>query len=153
MTRELEPRIVTRDAAPTAVIRGRERMDELTAFYDRAFETLGAALGAQGIQPGEAFGKYGAMQDGVADIEVGFVVDRPVEAGGGVLPSELPAGEYATATHVGPYDGLQQSWGALGDWIREQGRTSGQTVFEVYVDEPDSTNADVVATDLFWSLD
>lgn len=153
MTRELEPRIVTRDAVPTAVIRGRERMDELTTFYDRAFETLGAALGAQGIQPREAFGRYGAMQDGVADIEVGFVVDGPVEAGGGVLASELPAGEYATSTHVGPYEGLQGSWEALGDWIQQQGRTSGQTVFEVYVDNPSTTSADVVTTDLFWSLD
>lgn len=151
-TTEQSPRIITRDAETTAVVRARERMDNLPALYDRAYPALAAALAEQGMGHGAAFGRYGAMDEGVVDIEIGFVTDGVVSPDGDVAPGEIPGGEYATITHVGSYDSLGASWEALGAWIKEQGRTAGQTVFEVYTDDPTDADPATLRTDLFWSL-
>lgn len=146
------PQVVNRDPATTAVVRARERMDDLAQLYDRAFPALAEVLGQQGLEHGAPFGMYGPVDDGVVDIEIGFTTSAPVEPSGDVVPGQLPGGEYATMTHVGPYDGLGASWEALGQWIKEQGRTSGQTVFEVYTDDPVGSDPATLRTDLFWSL-
>lgn len=151
-TTENGPRIVTREPETTAVVRAHERMENLSALYDRAYPVLAEALGGQGIAPGPAFGLYGAMNDGAVDIEIGFITDAVVTASGDVAPGQIPGGEYATVTHVGGYDGLGASWEALGKWVAEQGRTPGQTVFEVYTDDPTDADPATLRTDLFWSL-
>ncbi|GAB3813316.1 transcriptional regulator [Tessaracoccus terricola] len=152
-TTEQSPRIINREAEATAVVRARERMENLPALYDRAYPALAAALAEQGLSHGAAFGLYGAMNEGAVDIEIGFTTDGVVEPSGDVAPGELPAGEYATITHVGGYDGLGASWEALGRWVKDQGRTAGQTVFEVYTDDPTDADPATLRTDLFWSLD
>ncbi|MCC2594514.1 GyrI-like domain-containing protein [Tessaracoccus sp. OS52] len=146
------PRIITRDTVGTAVVRGTQRMDELTAFYDRAFPAVAEALGEQGLRPGDAFGLYGAMNDDTAELEVGFVVDGDFRPTGEVEAGELPGGEYATFTHVGSYGTLSRSWEALGKWIQDQDRTSGQTVFEIYRDDPTEADPEAMRTELYWSL-
>ncbi|MGI3781758.1 MAG: GyrI-like domain-containing protein, partial [Janthinobacterium lividum] len=46
-------------------------------------------------------------------VQAGVPVAVPVEADGHVVPDELPAGDYLTTVHVGPYDGLYRATGAL----------------------------------------
>lgn len=146
------PRIITREPVTTAVIRGTQPMDKLTEFYDRAYPAIGEALREQGLAAGDAFGMYGAMDEGMADLEVGFTTDGAVETAGDVVASELPGGQYATLTHVGAYQDLGATWERLGKWITDQGRSSGQTVFEVYRDDPSDTNPETLRTELYWSL-
>lgn len=152
MTDQHTPELVTRQTQPTAVIRTQTRMDQLTEFYDRAFAAVAGVLKAQGIQAGEPFGLYGPVVDGVVEIEVGFTVDGQITPEADVVAGELPGGDYAHLTHVGAYGSLPESWGQLGTWIKEQGRASGQTVVEVYTDDPTGADADSLRTDLFWSV-
>lgn len=70
------------------------------------------------------------------ELEAGFPAGAPVAADGDVLASELPGGTVARATHVGGYDSLGDSWGALVAWATEQGRTPEGRMWEVYVTEP-----------------
>lgn len=151
-TTENGPRIVTREPEGTAVVRAHERIENLPALYDRAYRALAEALAGQGIAPGSAFGLYGAMDEGAVDIEIGFTTDAAVTASGDVAPGQIPGGEYATSTHVGSYEGLGASWEALGRWVAEQERTTGQTVFEVYTDDPTDADPATLRTDLFWLL-
>jgi effector-binding domain-containing protein len=149
-----DPQITSHDAQPTAVVRGRVRMDELGGFYDRAYGQVAEALGRQGTHPaGAAFGYYLTRPAEVVELEAGFPTTAAVAEEGDVVASELPAGEVARGTHVGGYEGLGESWGALARWIGEQGRAPGARMWEVYVTEP-SPEADpaTLRTDLYWTL-
>src|SRR5690606_14011693 len=146
--------ISTQQAQVTAVVRGSVRMDELTAFYDRAYRTVAEALGRQGLQPsGPAFGYYLSPPGEHIELEAGFPTVGQLTADADVVASELPAGEVARGTHTGSYDPLGESWGALGQWIASQGRTSGQRLWEVYVTEPSpEMDRASLRTDLYWTL-
>ncbi len=72
--------------------------------------------------------------------EAGVLVDGPVEMGDGrVEPVVLPGGEMAVACHVGPYERLAETYEAMQRWLTEVGRTAGGAMWEVYIDDPDTT--------------
>ncbi|MYG02265.1 MAG: hypothetical protein F4173_08285 [Acidobacteriia bacterium] len=54
----------------------------------------------------------------------------------GPLFGELPCGTMATVTHIGPYEGLPNTWAALTEWIRSQGLEAAGAPWEVYVTDP-----------------
>ena len=156
------PEIVQQEPVPTAVVRGRVRMEELPSFYDRAYTLVASVLEQQGVQPLEAIGYYLSPPGEYFELEAGFTTAVPVtdetgvgEASGGeVVASSLPGGELARLTHLGAYDRLAESWGRLGRWIDEQGRRPGPGLWEVYVTEPTpETDPESRRTDLYWLLD
>lgn len=149
-----EPQIITHEAVPTAVMRAQDLpMAELPTFYDGAYGRVSEVLAAQGSRPtGAAFGLYLEPPSETFTLEAGFPVAAPITGDGEVHASTLPAGEVATATHAGGYDGLPDSWGALMAWVGEQGRTPG-LLWEVYVTDPSpEMDPATLRTDLFVQL-
>jgi effector-binding domain-containing protein len=131
------PRLITLEAATTAVIRGEVPADGLPAFFDGAFQHLPKTLAGQGIRPlSAAFALYHRPPAATFDLEVGFVVDRPVRPEGDVVPGSLPGGRVARLVHVGGFDGLGASWERLTSWVREQGLTPSGVFWEVYLTRP-----------------
>ena len=63
----------------------------------------------------------------VIDMENDMVVQAGVPVGerlavvGGIKAGVLPAGQYVSTTHVGPYDGLYDATRGLLQWAEEQG--------------------------------
>ena len=149
-----DPTITAHEAEPTAVIRESVSMEGLADFYDRAYRAVAESLGRQGVQPaGAAFGYYLTMPTERFELEAGFPTGAPVAADGDVLASELPGGTVARATHVGGYDSLGDSWGALVAWATEQGRTPEGRMWEVYVTEPTpQLDPATLCTDLYLLL-
>jgi effector-binding domain-containing protein len=148
------PEVVDMPAQVTAVVRGRVRMEELPAFFDRSFGRLGQVLAAQGVAPtGAAFARYHGPPGADADLEVGFPTSAEVRPDGDVGPGSLPGGRVARATHLGSFDGLGQAWGELFAWVGAQGFDADNTMWEVYVTEPspEMDPADL-RTDLFLAL-
>lgn len=120
-----------------AVIRQRVPKDQLPAFYDHAYPTIGSVLQRQKNKPvGAAIGYYHSWDGEVAEIEAGFPVGRPVTPDGDVVASQLPTGRAATAIHTGPYDNLEQTWSELFTWISEQKLTPGPGFWELYLSDP-----------------
>lgn len=149
-----DPQITTREAVPTAVVSGTVSFEALAGFYDRSFGAVAGAIARQGQAPaGPAFGFYLRPPSDTVDLEVGFPTTSAVADDGEVHPSQLPAGEVATAVHAGSYDELSQSWQALADWIAEQGRQPGPQMWEVYLTEPTpGGEASAMRTELSWLL-
>ena len=111
------PEIVTRAEQPYAAIRTRVPMAELGAFAACIGEVF-AWLGARGVAPaGAPFFKYNAI-DMMRELEVeaGVPVAAAVDGDADVLSGVLPAGRYATVTHVGHPDKLVEATKALLDW-------------------------------------
>ena len=118
------PEIVTRAEQPYVALRGRVSMAEIGAFAVRTPEVF-AWLGAQGLPPaGPPFLRYNVI-DMTRDLEIdnGVPVAAPVEGDAEVIADVLPAGRYATLTHVGHPSELMAATKALLDWAAAQGLT------------------------------
>ena len=59
-------------------------------------------------------------------------VAAPFEPIGNVRPLEIPSGEVATKTHVGPYSGLPAANQAVKEWCARNQMKSGGLSWEVY---------------------
>ena len=118
------PEIVTRTAQPYVAIRGHVSMAEIGAFAVRTPEVF-AWLGARGLPPaGPPFLKYNVI-DMTRQLEIdnGVPVAAPVDVDAEVISGVLPAGRYATLTHVGHPSELMGATKTLLDWAAGQGLT------------------------------
>ena len=132
-----EPEVVSLDPATTATIRDVVAIDELPAFFDRAFSSLAELISAQGVSiTGPAFSLYHDHPSATADVEVGFPTDRPIDPAGGAAPGSLPGGRVARIVHEGGYDELAGAWDQLGAWMSEHGLSFRMPFWEVYLTEP-----------------
>ena len=118
------PEIVTRAEQPYVAIRGHVGMAEIGAFAVRTGEVFGW-LGARGLAPaGAPFLKYNVIDMAAKlEIEAGVPVAAAVTGDDRVVTGVLPAGRYATLTHVGHPSELVAATGALLDWAAGQGLT------------------------------
>jgi effector-binding domain-containing protein len=99
-------------------------MAEIGAFAVRTPEVY-AWLGARGVPPaGPPFLKYNVI-DMTRQLEIdnGVPVAAPVEVDGDVIAGVLPAGRYASLTHVGHPSELMGATKTLLDWAAGQGLT------------------------------
>jgi effector-binding domain-containing protein len=118
------PEIVTRAEQPYVAIRGHVAMAEIGAFAGRTGEVFGW-LGARGLAPaGPPFLKYNVIDMArQLELETGVPVTAPAADEGEVISGVLPAGRYATVTHVGHPSELMGVTKALLDWAAGQGLT------------------------------
>jgi effector-binding domain-containing protein len=116
------PRIVERSEQPYLAIRDLVTMHTVGAIADRLPEIF-VWLGARDLEPaGAPFFKYNLIDmDRRLEVEVGVPVAAPAQGDGDVLAGILPAGRYATLTHVGHPDELIDVTVTLLDWAADQG--------------------------------
>lgn len=132
-----EPEIVTLSAMPVAVVREVVPMRQLTDFFDRAYRTVAATVGKQGVViTGPPVGVYFGTPTDTVDVAAGFPTDRPVTAEDAVTAETLPGGRAAQIMHVGSYDSLQQTYGRLMTWLQDQKLGGGPVMWESYLTEP-----------------
>jgi effector-binding domain-containing protein len=116
------PRIVERAEQPYVAVSGRVTMQTIGTIADRLPEVFGW-LGARGLEPaGAPFLKYDLIDmERQLEVEAGVPVAPAAAAEGEVIAGGLPAGRYASLTHVGHPDGLVEATAALLDWAARQG--------------------------------
>lgn len=120
-----------------AVRRATVEQGRLREFFDTAFPEVWMAVQSQGLAPaGPPFARYHGMPGNEMDVEAGF----PVVGFTGtddVQASTLPACRAAVAVHVGPYEGLADTWDALMRWGGEhQLQRAGDDFWEIYLSDP-----------------
>lgn len=126
---------------PTAVLRETVPMAELRDFFGRAFGAVMGAVQQQHVQlAGPPFALYRGMPTDVVDVEAGFPLAAAfARAGGsdtGVTAGTLPAGPAFEALHIGPYESLQQTYGAILARMQAEGVTPGGAMWEYYLSDP-----------------
>ncbi|MBL7261251.1 GyrI-like domain-containing protein [Paractinoplanes lichenicola] len=117
----MEPKIVELALQPYV---GRRETITMTQFARVAdhLPTMFARLGERGVPvAGAPFFRYRVI-DMSADlvVEAGIPITAPVEVGPPMFVESLPAGRYATVSHIGHPDELMQVTARLLDWAREQ---------------------------------
>lgn len=146
--------LLERKPQPTAVVRATIPVAEIPAFLGRAYEQVMQALRAQGGAPvGPPFAYYLGMPTATVDMEAGFPVAIPYSESGDVVPSELPGGNIASTMHVGPYERMVDTYNALMHWIDERGLVAGQSMWEIYLSDPQQEpDSSKWRTQIFWPV-
>ena len=88
--------------------------------------------------------------DDAPSVEVGVQVSGTFDPRGHVVPSALPGGLVATATHTGAIDHINDTHDSVVTWCRKQGYPLTRVRWEIYGDpDPATGQFDV---DVFWLL-
>jgi effector-binding domain-containing protein len=124
-------------ARPTAVISADLDVDELQTWLGQAFHEIAEHLEATGNSPvGPPFARYHRIAEDRFRVEAGFPVAQQLTLGNGVKGSKLPGGNVAVTTHIGPYDNLEATYGALSRWLESRNATPIGDAWEVYFNGP-----------------
>ncbi|MGV3616921.1 MAG: AraC family transcriptional regulator [Fimbriimonas sp.] len=123
-----------------------------------AFDRIDKWVKAHGVAAQEGIGIYyddpsAVPPDQLRSHAGQFVADDFTAEDPEVEIVDVQGGLYAVATHLGPYDGLIQTWTALYAWIPTSGYELGpHPAFELYVNRCDEVPANEVRTDIHLSL-
>lgn len=126
----------------------------LAAFFDRAYGQIEHVLTEQGRHVTDApYARFYSRPDftdpqSTIDVEAGWPVDGVITDADGVIAGVLPAGRVVRMRHVGSYDGLSAAWERLMGFVAERGLSVGEGVWERYLVEPGTVEADAVVTEL-----
>ena len=122
---------------PAIAIRETLPVDQLPAFFGRAFGTLMAYAGEHGAGfAGPPFAQYYSVEPQAVDVEAAFPLTQVVEGEGEVHALTLAAGEAAEVLYRGPYSGMEAVYGELFQWIAQHGKRPAGPCREVYLNEP-----------------
>ena len=133
-----EPEIHRLPMRETAVVPIDVAQDEFPDAIGHAIGEVAAAMEAAGVElAGPPFARYLACEPRIR-AEVGFPVLRPAPDIGRVVAGRLPGGRVASVVHVGPYDGLAQTYGLLTRWLGELGLRTTGSMWEVYWSDPET---------------
>jgi effector-binding domain-containing protein len=142
------------DARPTACMRVTTTKGEIGKTIGELLSRLGEFVERNGGgAAGPPYARYFRWSDDGVDVEIGIPVARPISGEGQVVAGELPGGEVARTLHLGPYDGLTDTYDALHEWITGQGREPAGAPWEVYVRSySDVTNPSQLTTEVVWPV-
>lgn len=119
---------------------------------ERVVGTLDEALDLEALARGAALYHDDPETTPAAELrsDAALVVPADLCLPPGVAEAFLPAGRYAKTTHRGAYSGLGDAWARLmGGWLPRSGfRVGAGPTYELYVNDPRTTDTDDLLTDL-----
>ena len=134
------PQIIESTAQDAAVIHLTVPRNEMMKVFGPAVGEVMKALAAQGTEPaGPVFAHHLRMTAEMFDFEVGVAVAKAVTASGRVKPGVLPAARVARTVYSGGYEGLPGAWGEFTAWMKAQGLTQAEDLWEVYSTGPQAS--------------
>jgi len=134
---------------PTAVVKAATTWAEFPALWRPMLDEVWRFL--RGSAPGGLWTHgHNVMlyQDDVPNVEVGVQVSRSFEPCGAVVPSALPGGLAAIATHAGPIARIGETHDAVRDWMAANGHRPAGPRWEIYGDPDPSTGS--FAVEVIW---
>lgn len=135
---------------PTLTIRRNVAAKDLSAIFNQGYGEISALLQEyQGKAAGPPFAIFYTLDRRNMDVEFGFVLSAPLGGKNHIQASETPAGKSVTCLHIGPYNDFEPSYRALTEWIKDNGYEAAGVAHEVYLNDPQDTPADKLATQIY----
>ena len=145
--------IVARPIQLTVCLKIIAPVDEIPRMLGEAYNQLLAYLAKAGELPVNApFVGYFNQDMQALEWEVGFPVAKRLPGQGQIEPGEIPAGDYAVALHVGPYQKIESAYAALARYIKRHGREPTGIAYEFYLDDPSITPQKMLKTQISFPL-
>ncbi len=85
---------------------------------------------------GPAFAAYYNMDMEDLDVEMGFLVPKPIAGKGEIQASKIPAGKQVSYLYKGPYADMAPTYEAMMAWIGENGHVPTGVSYEFYYNSP-----------------
>ncbi|MEE2945845.1 MAG: GyrI-like domain-containing protein [Pseudomonadota bacterium] len=120
-----------------------------------AFVTAYAFMESEGISPiSKPLTVYSEMPGVMIKFRSGFLVKRKDAqlAAGDVKSGKIPACTALHAVHHGPYMQLNKTHAAIWGHAKKNGLTSAVPVWEIYIDDPQTTPHDELRTEVYHRL-
>lgn len=146
MTVDIE--VIEVHADPIAVVRRRARPGQLARVVPDACGTVWNFIRSSGY--GQAGRHVAVYLDGEINLEVGVEVMPGFVGGEDVYLSATPAGTAVHAVHIGPYQRLDDTHGAIRAWLAARNHRSAGPNWEIYGHWTD--DASQLRTDVFYLL-
>jgi len=142
-----------RGAQPTLVVRKRASVQQMPQILGQAWGAIIQYAGRNGTAPaGPPFVGYHNMDMQDLDLEIGFPFPKSLSGEGEVQAGELPGGKAAECLHVGPYDKIAAAYEAMQKWLDENGHTPTGIAYEFYLNDPQTTRAEELQTQVVFPL-
>jgi hypothetical protein len=137
------------DPTPTAVVMAATSWAEFPSLWRPMLDQVWSFL--RGSAP-HGLWEHGhnimLYKDDVPHVEVGVQVARAFDPHGSVVPSTLPGGLVAAATHSGSVAEIGETHRAVRDWATARGHTLAGPRWEIYGDPDPSTG--IFAVEVMW---
>ncbi|MEX3016208.1 GyrI-like domain-containing protein [Gymnodinialimonas hymeniacidonis] len=137
-------------------------VDRECGYGPEIAEAMGSAFGEvygfvqeNGITPlSMPLTVYLGMDPKVLRFRAGFAVsaEDAARVNGTIKADTLPGGATMTGVHVGPYDRMNETHQAMWAHMEADGIKGGMPIWEVYVDDPDTVEADKLRTEIYCTL-
>jgi AraC family transcriptional regulator len=86
--------------------------------------------------------------------DAGFTLPGHTPCPDGLIEHRAPAGKYARTVHKGGYEGLPAAWQALKkEWLPANGYSKGSASYEIYVNDPMTTEKSELLTEIYLRLE
>ena len=128
---------------------------EIAEAMGSAFGEVFGFVGQAGITPLSApMSLYLGMDPKVLRFRGGVMVSEEdaAKASSPILVDHMPKGEAMMATHVGPYDRMDETHQAMWAHMEAEGISGAMPVWELYVDDPTLVAPDAVRTEIYCTI-
>ncbi len=152
----MKVKIEYREPARVAFMRHVGPYDKVGATWDKLLPLLGkeGLLGGDSLFIGICHDDPEVTPPDKIRYDACVSVDESFLPAGEIGVQVIPGGEYAVTTHFGPYQKLGDTYTKLlGRWLPRSGRELRATpCFEVYLNDPQSTEPEDLLTDIYAPL-
>jgi len=133
--------VETVPARTLAAVRRKVRIDQIGAAWRPALDLVWKFLSQHSELRGDGHNIFlyhqPANRNDSMDVDFGVQVARPFPQEGEVSSTETPAGKVATALHIGPYERLGETHGAIHAWAAANKIKFAGASWEIYGDWAD----------------
>lgn len=134
---------------PTLSIRTRTTAQDIPQVFGKGYGEIAKYIEeVKEPPPAAAFAIYYNMDMQDLDVEFGFPVSTSHNGKDNIKASETPSGKSASCLHVGPYSEVEPAYKALFQWIKENGYEPTGVAYEIYLNDPDNTPPEELATQI-----
>lgn len=153
-------KIEERAEQPILVVRKKVKRSDIAATIGAELPKVFVHTQRRGIAvAGFPITRYPEVSQGLITLETGMRVSQhtgkwdATQGEGEVAAESLPAGSIAVTIHAGPYDKLQDAYGALEEWISANGYKPNGAPWEAYLNDPgDYPNPADWKTEVCWPI-
>ncbi|NUL82843.1 MAG: GyrI-like domain-containing protein [Armatimonadetes bacterium] len=145
--------VIDAPSTPALFVRATcEHKDIGPTFMDGLRKCFAVAEAAGATMARGPFIRYTHWRESDCDMDGGMFTDRLVAGEGDVISEPIGGHKALFALHVGPYEALHDTHGALHAHVDENGLELDSYCYEIYIDDPETTPPESLRTEVYYPL-
>ncbi|HWQ77944.1 MAG TPA: GyrI-like domain-containing protein [Anaerovoracaceae bacterium] len=138
---------------PVLSMRTRTPVGNLPQELGKAYGAIIQYIGEIGEKTeGPAFAAYYSMDMEDLDVEMGFLVPKPIPGNDEIQANVIPAGKQAVYLYKGPYAEMEPAYRAMMAWLDENSYVPTGVSYEFYYNSPEEVPESELLTKIIFPL-